>query len=309
VGQVPTKPFHDFRGAADLGWTLPVGTLFQLSTSGHYSREKDYQSLGGNVQMSLDILRRLVTLTAAGGIYQDGVFPVGGTPIGMSDGTVRLAGTNDKRVTSGSLGLSRVLTRRWLIGVDASRIHEDGYLTEPYKILSVVSVDSAKQVSEVTENRPRARERTSVQANSVYHLEQDVLYASYRYYWDDWGVRSHTADVRYRHDIDDHTFWQPHVRLYAQTAADFFRFDLIEGEPLPEFASSDYRVGPLRSVTVGLTYGFQIPDQPGQFTVRGELIHQWGDGYPPYAVGPQSSISLFPPLNIGTLHVGYTVQF
>jgi len=37
---VPTKPFHDTRGAVDLAWDQPIGSLLTLSTGGHASRER-----------------------------------------------------------------------------------------------------------------------------------------------------------------------------------------------------------------------------------------------------------------------------
>ena len=309
LGQLPTAPFHDLRAATELGWGVPIGTLLNLTTAAAYSREKDYQSLGGNVSTSLDLMQRLLTLSVSGGYNEDQVFPVHGTPLALSDGTVRLSGSNPKHVATGSLGLSRILTRRLMVGFEASRIRETGYLTEPYKVLSIVSADSGLEQSQITEKRPELRVRNSVTSSAVYHPGPDIVYLTYRYYWDDWGVNSHTVDLRYRHDVDAHSFWQPHLRLYTQTQADFFHFALVEGQPLPEFASADQRLGPLRSATLGLTYGFQVPDHPGQFTIRAEWIHQWGAG-PSIPTGDdEQSYSLFPPLEIGTVHVGYTLQF
>jgi hypothetical protein len=272
-----------------------------------------------------------------GGFDYDNVFPVGGTAAGLTDAGISASGggsggdndlppggahtglaegpvivstnANLKRVASGVVGVSRVLTRRWLVAVNGSRIVQRGYLTEPYKIVSIIDPDSGTTVGALTELRPSTRDRKDLLASSVYHLERGVLYSSYRYYWDDWGVRSHTVDVRYRRDLADQAFFQPHVRYYTQTAADFFRFGLIRGDPLPAYATSDYRLGPLHSVTLGGTYGFRIPDQPGEFTARAEYILQWGDGHPPDAVGVQQQLDLMPPLHIATVMVGYTLSF
>ncbi len=310
AGQIPTKPFRDLRGAVDLEWQRPLGSLFTATTGGHFSREKDYQSLGANVKFSLDVLRRLATLTAGVGYNRDGVFPVGGTPPGLSDGTVILTtAPNPKRVTTGVVGLSRVLTRRWLVGVDASRTSERGYLTEPYKVVSVVDSVSGLPIGQLTDSRPSTRSRNDVLASSVYHLTDDVIYASYRYYWDDWGVRSNTFDVKYRHELPQGTYVEPHLRVYTQTPARFFRFGLVQGAPLPAFATSDDRLGPLRTATLGATFGFHIPDQPGDFTVRGEYIRQWGRGHPADALGAMRQFDLFPAENIGSLVAGYSVQF
>ena len=145
-------------------------------------------------------------------------------------------------------------------------------------------------------------------ASSVLHRYQNVTYASYRYYWDNWDVRSHTLDLKWRHELPEHDWFQPHLRLYTQTQASFFHFGLVDGEPLPEYATSDLRLGPLHSVTIGGTYGFKIPGYTGELTIRGEYIHQWGDGHPPDAIGAQQQLDLFPPVEIGTLFVSYSVD-
>lgn len=307
---IPTNMFRDNRMSGELSWTLPVGSLFSMTASGHVSTEKDYRSLGANATFSLDVLHRLVTLTGGGGYNRDHVDPVGGTVVGLTDGTVlQTTGPDPKNVSSMMAGVSRVVTRRWMLGVSGTREVEKGYLTEPYKVISVLDPVSGYPVSTLREKRPDLRTRTSVLGNSVYHLATDILYSSYRYYWDDWGVRSHTVDLRYRHDLPNQAFIQPHVRFYAQTQADFFRYFFDQGDPLPAFASSDTRIGPMRTVTLGATYGFHIPNYPGEWGVRGEYLRQWGNGHPLGAPGVQHDYDLFPPLDIGSLLITYSIGF
>jgi hypothetical protein len=167
-----------------------------------------------------------------------------------------------------------------------------------------------------------------VLASSVYHLSRDVVYASYRYYADDWRVRSHTADARYRLEMAHENYLQPHLRYYQQTAARFYAPGLVAGAPLPAYASSDYRLGPLRTATIGLTYGFHVAHVPGTISARAEYVRQWlaggshggggderGDDNPDRA-GPaglaaaQATLRAdIPPLHIGSLLLGYSVAF
>ena len=323
---IPTQPFQDLRGALDLDWLRPIGTLVTTTTGFHFSHEKDYQSLGGNARLSVDLMHRLATVTVGGGYNHDGVFPVGGIPQGLADSTVaRRVGTETKNVATGLLGVSRVLTRRWMIGVTASRSKEDGYLTEPYKVVSVLDPSTQRPMLQLTENRPATRTRSDVLASSVSHLERDVLYLSYRYYWDDWGVRSNTLDMKLRHELSGGTWIQPHLRAYEQTSAQFFVFGLIHGPPLPQYASADDRLGPLRTATLGATYGFQLPGHSGEFTVRGEYLYQWASGRPHIPVsqvgsrvereddggegGATGSSNSASGTSIGSVLAGYTVQF
>jgi hypothetical protein len=309
-GAMPTARFQDARAALDLGWTLPLGGWSTSTLGGHFSREKDYQSVGGTGQVSIDMMHKLTTLTLGGGYNHDDVFPTGGLRYGLSDGTARLpSGVAAKEFANGMVGVSRILTRGWMVGFNASRTVERGYLTDPYKIVSVLSADSGLAQSSLTERRPSRRQRTDVLGSTVYHFHDDVLHLSYRYYWDDWRVRSHTLDLKVRHELDSQTWIEPHVRFYAQTAASFYRFGLVQGAPLPDWVSADYRLGPVRSVTVGGTVGFHLPDRPGEWSVRAEYIGQFGDGHPRNAPGIQRTFDLFPTVNIGTLVVSYSLAF
>lgn len=307
---IPTNPFKDVRGVLDLEWNKPVFPLLTTTLGGHVSREKDYQSFGASGKLALDVLQRLATITLGGGYSRDGVMPQGGTREGLTDGTVIAStATQDKVVSEGLVGISRVLTRRWLVGVSGSRTRERGYLTEPYKVVSLVDPVTGMTDGSLTEKRPDARDRVAVTASSVYHFTTDVLYASYRWYDDDWGVRSHTLDLKYRHELAGGSFVQPHVRAYLQTAADFFHYGLHAGDPLPAYASSDFRLGALRTATLGATYGFRVPGSlGGELTVRAEYLVQWGEGHPPEAVGVQKDFNLFPAESIGSLVVGYTLE-
>ncbi len=324
VGTVPTSQFRDRRFALDLGGSLPLGPLVTPTVSVHASHEKDYQSLGINGTMAIDVLGRLSTLTVGGGYNHDVVNPIGGTPVGLTPSDLTGTARNSKNVGNAMIGLSHVLTRRWLVGANFSRTQERGYLTEPYKVISFIDPSApppgggddgggdaalATTPSPVHELRPSSRLRQDVLTSSVYHLTADVLYVSYRYYWDDWAIKSHTIDLKLRHDLpDSHAWLQPHLRFYTQTQARFFTFGLLTGTPQPQFASSDERLGPLRSATVGLTYGFRVQDVPGEISIRGEYLRQWGS-HPATEPASLGGVNLFPAVDVGTLLVGYTLEF
>jgi hypothetical protein len=278
---IPTHPFQDLRGAVDLGWVEPIGTLVSTDATAHWSQETDYASVGAGLKTSVDVLDRLVTVTVGGGYNRDRVFPTGGTAVGLSPDTApRRPGDNPKDVVTGLVGLSRVVSRRWLVGVTASRSRESGYLTDPYKVVSLVDPATQLPVAQVTEKRPDVRLREDVLGSSVYHLDHDILYVNYRYYWDDWGVHSHTLDLKLRHDLSEESWLQPHVRVYGQTPASFFVYGLTHGPPLPAYASADERLGPLRTATFGGTYGVRLPGSRGELTLRAEFLYQWLVGRP-----------------------------
>ena len=309
AGQIPMAPFKDRRVSLDAQWQKPWGRLVSSTLGGHFSREKDYQSFGVDGKFSTDLMRRLLTITIGGGVSRDSVFPVGGTPAGLSDGSVVHTGSNAKNVSNVLLGASRILSRRWMVSVNGTRTFESGYLTEPYKLISVENRATGAPVSALTDKRPSTRDRSSVLLSSVYHLSEDVVYTSYRYYWDTWNVRSHTLDIKYRHDLDADTFLEPLLRYYQQSGASFYTVGLIQGAPLPEFATSDYRLGKLRTITVGGTYGFRLGDVPGNAIVRAQYMRQAGDSSPPNAIGIQRKFDLSPSISIFSVVVGYSFGY
>jgi hypothetical protein len=348
AGQVPKTPFKDHRGSLDLEWVRPLG-LLTATTGGHFSREKDYQSVGANEKFTIELMDRLTTFSVGGGINRDSVFPTttgsgggfgneggddrengegrghghdqarvsglaDGEPIGNSSTGANPAalppvtGRFSKGVENGMVGVSRIVTRRWMLALDGSRTIEHGYLNEPYKVVSVLD-GSGSAVSLVRDNRPSRRTRTSVLASSVYHLTDDVFYTSYRNYWDDWGVRSHTIDLKYRHELPEARFVQPHLRYYRQTGATFYSSGLAQGASLPEFVSSDGRLGPLQTMTFGATFGFHPRSYPGEFTIRAEYIKQWGSKGIGNQAGVQNAFDPNPPLSIGSILFAYSVRF
>jgi uncharacterized protein DUF3570 len=329
VNEVPTHKFSDLRKAGELEWGLPVGSLLNVSSVARFSREKDYQSIGGNGSISLDVLHRLVTLTLGGGYDRDEVFPVGGTPAPLVDaGEPRAGGRDPKRVKTGLVGLSRVVTRRLLLGGNFTRTRETGYLTEPYKVISLIDPVTDQPTGQLTEARPSTRDRRAALANAVYHQDANVLYLEYRYYWDDWKLISHTIDGRYLITLPGGNQVTPHVRLYTQNAAEFYAPKLETNTLIPGFASADYRLGPLDGITFGATYAFHVPGNPGEWSIRAEYLRQWGrgphdstsgGGQPPEerparpasvaAAGPTSSLDTIPAVDIGSVVIGYSLHF
>ncbi len=305
--QIPTAIFKDLRGALDLAWERPFG-IVTPGFSTHYSREKDYQSLGASGKLSLDLDQRLTTLTVGGGSNRDRVFPQGGIAPGLTTGVASTLASENKQVETGLVGVSRVLSRRWLAGVTLSRTWERGYLTEPYKVVSLLNASTGRTTGALTEKRPDRRQRMSVLANSVYHLSENVVYVSYRFYSDDWNVRSHTIDLRYRITKGVDSWLEPHARVYTQGAADFFHPGLVQGRPLPAFATADRRLGELRTLTFGATYGFHLLGRPGEWTVRAEYMGQFGNSHPDGVVGVQRNFDLAPPMHVGSLVIGWTLE-
>ena len=82
-----------------------------------------------------------------------------------------------------------------------------------------------------------------------------VLSVSYRFMTDDWGIDSHTLEARLRWPIGASSYIEPQLRYYTQSEADFYRSSLVNGQPLPQYASADFRLGNFDATTAGMKFG------------------------------------------------------
>jgi len=124
---------------------------------------------------------------------------------------------------------------------------------------------------------------------------------------DDWGVASQTVDARYRWNINDKSYLEPHLRYYTQEAADFYRTVLFAGDPLPEFASADHRLADFDATTVGFKYGRRL--ERGEFSIRLEYYEQSANSSPGSAIGDLVNYDLVPPLTAVIAQFGYKFRF
>ena len=306
TGDMPKKSFRDHRASIYLSYVQPLLRTVNAEIGGHLSAESDYLSRGTTLTINWDTPDRLTTFSLGAGANSDLVEPTGGgKPLGLSPSSDPARyGNAKKKVVDGLAGISRVMSRSWLMQLNYSYTQEKGYLTEPYKVISILNADGSPHGDFVTENRPSTRMRHSVYLGSNYQFEDDVGYFSYRYYWDDWGIKAHTIDLKYRYEMDDGQYLVPHFRYYTQTAVNFFSYGLIAGDPLPLYATSDYRFGEMSTMTFGCNYAFPINDYY-EFNIRLEYMRQDGNLHPTQAIGVQQTLDLFEPVNTLILQLGY----
>lgn len=285
--------FTDKRAAIDLSWEKPVTRTLKRVFEGSFSSENDFTSYGASVTLALDLNQRNTTITGGAAFLDETVSPGSGTPLELSIAncnetapalpawancniTSPRFGNGSKRVFDGVIGVTQVINKRTITQLNFSHGVSLGYLTDPYKLISVVDYNlDGEEVLILYEKRPDRRTRNSLYWKTVSQLsEKKVVDFSYRYFWDDWGVTSHTFDYKYRYDYAPKHYLQPHVRYNAQSSADFFHNVLDSAmNELPQYASADYRLGKLNTYSLGLKFGKEL-SKNGAFTMRAEYIVQ-----------------------------------
>lgn len=309
--------FKDTRVQLATQWSQPLWENYTGSAGINISNEYDYQSVSLNGVIGRYLNDKNTTLSVGLSYALDNVSPVGGRPIGLSQMVIdsgqptfqdefdatRLSGDDTKNTLDLVLGWTQVINRRWITQFNLSLSQVDGYLTDPYKLVSRVDA-TGTVLANLYENRPDSRSKQSFYAESKYHFDNSILDLSYRLANDDWGVQSHTLEGRYRYLFEGGSYLEPHLRIYQQQEADFYQPFLTESETLPEFASADYRIGKLSAYTLGLKYGKKL-SHGREFSVRAELYSQAPQDVGKALPGQLQQQDLYPSLDAVILQVNY----
>ena len=275
--------FEDTRIQAGLNLEREHSRGLTFSYGGAVSRESDYDSFAGSVGVAKESSDKLSTYDVGLAMTFDTIYrsDTGGTPEPLGNlQQERPYSEGSRKTTDFLLGMTRVLNRQTLAQLNVSFGLSEGYHSDPYKIISAADAEN-RIIANYHDSRPDSRMRTSVFGKVVHQLSdsEHSVHLSYRLYQDDWGIQSHTADLRYRHQLSPRQYLEPHIRLYRQTQADFYQRKLSVDEGLnpilPEDgnASADYRLDAMSSATVGIKYGIALTTST-ELRVRAEYLDQ-----------------------------------
>lgn len=323
AGEIPLDDsFKDTRIALGIGWTQPLARLYTLSTGLNASNEYDYLHLGVNASLARDFNERNTTVSAGFGYSQDDIDPVGGKPVGLATmGDVgdlsQRRGSDSKDVLDLLVGVTQVINRTTLVRFNYSYSDSSGYLTDPYKILSVVDPVTGITLPRIPavagmgptgvyrfENRPDSRVKQALFGELKKDFGGKVLDVSVRFMTDDWGIDSQTVDSHLRWPVGERSYIEPHLRYYTQSAADFYRTSLVSGQPLPQYASADFRLGEFDGTTVGLKFGHETAAGT-EWSARVEYYQQSGNDGSAGFFGNQRAFDQLPELKAFIVQFGY----
>ena len=322
-GDVPLDDtFRDTRLQLNGQWTKPVWQDMRISGGVHLSKEYDYLSLGVNASLARDFNKNNTTVSGGLSYSYDNIDPEGGRPVPLSSMVVnvgqfaneedfrnafnhtRLAGSDNKTTTDLLFGLTQVLNRRLIMQFNYGFSVVKGYTTDPFKVLSVVNQQGLTQEL-VYENRPDERTKHNFYWQTKYAMDSGVADISYRFASDDWEIDSHTIDSRLRFNLSDTNYIQSHFRYYQQSAAEFYQPFLLEDQPLPQFASADYRLGEMTAYTLGIKYGMTL-DKGNELAFRLEYYQQDPKNAAGIAPGALQELDLYPSVKAIIAQVSYS---
>lgn len=254
-------------------------TTFGLGAS--YSGEYTYHSFGLNMLFAKKSKDENREFTGRGTLYLDAVKLVEPSELrpettttvvtsasrGGRGGYVQTSASSNALPTSPrttfdlSLALSQVINQRLQVALLTDGVVQQGYLGLPF--YRVYFTDGSVHI----ENMPSSRFKLPIGMRMNYFLgDRFILKSYYRFFADNWGVRSHTVNLEVPVKITPFLSLSPFYRYYRQTAADFFA-PYGEHTANDRYYTSDYSYAAFSSQYEGMNLRIAPPN--GVFGAKG----------------------------------------
>jgi hypothetical protein len=220
------------------------------------SVERDYISNTASISLSQDMFGDLTTVTLGYSKTND--------KVGENDGTAFVPAVSwlgHAQSSSYDAGVSQILTKNFIAGLNLNVISDSGYLSNPYRSIRYVDSTNAKGYSLSSQVYPDTHVSTAVQAQAKYYLPyRAAVTGSYRFYTDTWGVIGNTYELDYTHPIRNIWIFEARLRYYKQNQANFYS-DLFPFADAQNFEARDQNLAAQDNTTIGakVTYAF-LPD-------------------------------------------------
>ena len=156
------------------------------------------------------------------------------------------------------LGLTQVVTKNSLVGLDVDVITDEGKLENPYRQNRFIDPNNSSNFLYQAEQYPNTRTSTAVGIRGMYYLPYRAsLKASYRYFSDTWEVVGHTFDFSYSHALGPHWILEGKVRYYTQDQAEFYS-DLFPFQDSQTHLARDKELSTYAGTTLGFAASYEI---------------------------------------------------
>ncbi len=158
------------------------------------------------------------------------------------------------------LGFSQILSKKLQGSLALDVVMQDGLLSTPFQRVYFKDIADSFiedfQLADDVERLPDSRFKVALGGRLHYYINETfVLRTFYRYYFDDWGITSHTASIEIPIKLSDKFTIYPSYRFYNQSAADYFA--AYEAHvSTNEFYTSDYDLSEYSAhqLSLGVSY-------------------------------------------------------
>jgi hypothetical protein len=218
-----------------------------------------------------------------------------------------------------SVSFSQILTKKSQISIFTDILQQQGMLSTPYQ--RVYFADKANyyvgkaqyipvyetsantgvyHLADDIERMPNSRFKFPIGLRWNYYVnEKMALRTYYRYYWDDWGINAHTANIEIPYKISDKFTVYPMYRYYVQTAAKYFA-PYEKHLSTEQYYTSDYDLSAFNASQYG--FGVDYTDIFANATFFGMGVKNIDFRFNHYSRSDGLSA------NIGTLGIKFIIQ-
>lgn len=228
-----------------------------------FSAEFDYTSIGANIGYTKTSKDKNREFSVKGMAFFDTwkvILPVE-LQNNPSDNEANHLDTKPR--TSYNLGftLSQVINKKFQMALLADIGYQEGLLATKF---NRVYFDD---VSVHSEKLPSTRFKIPVGLRANYYLTDRIILRSYyRYYYDNWGINSHTFSLEPSIKLSAFSSLSLPYRFYAQSEAKYFK-PIYQHQGIDEYFTSDYDLSKFSSNMIGLGYHITDSDK-GIFNIK-----------------------------------------
>jgi hypothetical protein len=221
-----------------------IGANFSVSS------EYDYLSIGGGINLFKDSKDKSRQAGLRLQTYQDFVSMI--YPIEQRSG--KAGGMESRNTYSATWSYSQIINTRLQVLFLLDLAYQKGFLSMPFN--RVYFSNNTVGV----ERLPGERIKFPASVRMNYFFGDFVILRSfYRYYQDDWGLKSNTAEIETAVKITPFMSVSPFYRYYKQSSTDYFS-GFKQHQIASEFYTSDYDLSEFNSHFAGIGFRLISPD-------------------------------------------------
>jgi hypothetical protein len=247
------SPYKESRKEYTLGADYVVRDA-QITFSTSKSTEPDYVAAGTNLDVTQEVFGGLTSVS-----------------VGFTRAVDQVSKHNDTTFADSArhwayrVGLTQILTPRWLMSANFEALSDDGFLGSPYRAALV-------RGAAVHENVPRTRSARAIKLRSINDLgSRSSLRTEYRYYYDTWDIRAHTAELGYSRYFGEAWLADGFLRYHAQSKALFYSDNALNEAT---YVSRNRQLGTFNDIGLGGKVSYSIKQVPGQYDIKANASYE-----------------------------------
>lgn len=242
------SPFKETRKEVGLGLDLAVRDSM-LTVGLTSSREPDYTADTVSLDVAQEVFGGQATVN-----------------VGFSRGSDKVGKSSEPlfdeiaRHWQYRLGVTQILSPRWLASVNLEAVSDEGFLGSPYRAARVFG-------AYVPERMPRTRSSRALKLRTIASVgDRGSLRAEYRYFWDTWDITAHTVEVGGSRYFRNRSWLaDAYLRVYAQSAALFYS-DNASTETT--YLTRNRQLSAFNSSSVGARLSYTVAGVPQRYDLK-----------------------------------------